>query len=63
MTKLTERDWRRLIEAIRRNKCILLIGPDIAFNPKGSHKHSLTLDLADRLAHLLPSNIQINMMS
>ena len=53
MTTLTERDWRRLIEAIRRKRCVLLTGPDVGFDSEDPKMVPLTSKLACRLAELL----------
>lgn len=60
MTAITTHDWRRLTEAIRRKKCILLVGPDIAPGPDDPEEFPLTLKLAHRLSQSLPQNIQPN---
>ncbi len=60
MNDLSERDWRRLIEAIRRRKCVLVTGPDVAFDPGDPHRVSLATQLAERLAATLPSSIPLS---
>lgn len=50
MDALNEQDWRRLVQTIRRGRCILLLGPGVAVAP-GDDRHSpLTTRLARSLA-------------
>ncbi len=59
MNDLSERDWRRLTEAIRRRKCVLVTGPDVALDPEDPQRGSLAVQLANRLAASLPSSIPV----
>jgi hypothetical protein len=56
MDEISERDWRRLIEAIRRGNCVLLSGPDVVFDPDDPGRTPLASALANRLADSLPAN-------
>ena len=56
MDTLSDKDWRRVIEAINRGKCVLIMGPDIVFEQNGHGAFSLPQLLAKKLAEpLLPN--------
>ncbi len=46
MEELSERDWRRLINAIRSGKCILVLGPDAALVKSSDQQAPITKSLA-----------------
>lgn len=54
MEELKEREWRRLVETIHRGHCVLVLGPDVVFDPAGTDHRSLTLRLTEQLADKLP---------
>lgn len=45
-----ELPWRKLVESIKRGNCILLLGPQVSFDPEDSDHLPLTTLLARRLA-------------
>jgi len=49
MDGLHEKEWRRLVETIRRGNCVLVLGPDVAVEPSGSNLTPLAASLARRL--------------
>lgn len=55
MDGLYERDWDRLIETIRRKRCILLLGPGLTVAPGDDQHVPLTTRLAQVLAGQLPA--------
>lgn len=54
MEALNEQDWRRLILAIQRRQCVLLLGPGIAVAPDDGEAIPLRTRLAQMLADKLP---------
>ncbi len=50
METLEQRDWRRLIEALRRGNCILVTGPEISLEPDHPEQGVLSRILARKLA-------------
>lgn len=48
--EITERQWRRLQEAIRRDQCVLVLGPDAALDPENPSGPSLTAQAARYIA-------------
>lgn len=48
--EITERQWRRLQEAIRRDQCVLVLGPDAALDPENPSGPSLTAQAAHYIA-------------
>ena len=55
MAPLQENDWRRLIRVIRNDACILLLGPDVAFDPDDPASTPLSAKLASILSEQLES--------
>ena len=55
MDALNEQDWRRLLQTIRRGRCILLLGPGVAVAPDDDQHIPLTTRLARSLAGQLPA--------
>ena len=53
MDELHEKEWRRLVETIRRGNCVLVLGPDVAIEPGGSDLTPLTSLLARHLVEPL----------
>ncbi|TXI18014.1 MAG: TIR domain-containing protein, partial [Nitrosomonas sp.] len=45
-----EMPWRKLVESIKRGNCILILGPQVSFDPNNSDYLPLTTALAHRLA-------------
>ncbi|MCA9421360.1 MAG: toll/interleukin-1 receptor domain-containing protein [Nitrospira sp.] len=54
MVNLKERDWYRVLEAIKRGHCILLTGSDIVVDDDGPDAMSVPRRLARKLADALP---------
>ena len=54
MEELQEREWRRLVETIHRGNCVLVLGPDVVFDPADADCRSLTSRLTEHLAKRLP---------
>ena len=50
MTKLGEREWRRLVETVRRGNCVLVLGSDVALDPDDPTGLPLSSRLAEQLA-------------
>ena len=61
MTELKERDWRRLLETIRRDHCVLVLGPDVCFEPGDASQTPLTTKLARQLSEGLPGAFEIDL--
>lgn len=59
MEELQERDWRRLVETIRRDHCVLVIGPDACFELDDPEQTPLTSKLSRQLAEGLPGATEI----
>ena len=55
MNEIQDRDWNRLLETIRRGRCILVLGSDASVNPDDARQTPLTILLAEMLAESLPS--------
>ncbi len=56
MDTLSDKDWRRVIEAIKKGTCVLVIGPDVEFEHNGHGSSSIPQLLATKLAEpLLPN--------
>ena len=53
MAKLGEREWRRLVETVRRGNCVLVLGSDVALDPDEPGGLPLSSRLAERLAAAL----------
>ena len=45
-----EMPWRKLVESIKRGNCILILGPQVSFDPANSDHLPLATALARRLA-------------
>ena len=54
--ELQDGDWRRLIEAIHRGMCILVLGPDAVFQDSDGEGPTLTAGLARQLSKELNDN-------
>ena len=54
MDDLQDREWRRLVETVRRGNCVLVLGSDVAFDADDPHPLPLSARLAERLADALP---------
>jgi hypothetical protein len=47
---LSEREWRRLVETVRRGNCVLVLGSDVALDPDDTTGLPLSSRLAEQLA-------------
>lgn len=61
MTELKERDWRRLVETIRRDHCVLVLGLDVCFEPGDPSQTPLTTKLAQQLSEGIPGACDIDL--
>ena len=57
MEVLQDRDWRRLVETIRRGSCVLVLGSDIACDPDQSASLPLSSLFAEQLALKLEHSV------
>ena len=54
MEELKEREWRRMVETINRGHCVLVLGPDVEFDPANTDRRSLTSLFTEQQAEKLP---------
>lgn len=54
MDDLQEREWRRLVETVRRGNCVLVLGSDVAVDADDPARLPLSALLAERLSSALP---------
>ena len=59
MNDIEERYWNRLLETIRRGKCILVLGSDVSVRPDATSQTPLTALLAETLAESLPAEVPV----
>ncbi len=59
MNGFSDGDWRRLVKSICDENCVVVLGPEIALDPRVSDETPLTVSLARELAGGLPEGLPV----